>query len=478
MALDEYDRLLAPARERFSASAGVQAIEASRDSAFLEAFLLHFCALGSRMTEPVERWIGGAAARCATLGLSELAHALHSHARAEAGHHLMMIADVSALASRWNAHRTPAVDFKKLLDRPSTPGVLQYCAVHEANLSGDTPYAQIAIEYEVEMLPLRYGESFIGRCVEVLGPDVLPCLSFITEHIVLDVAHTNFNARALSSLLDRMPESLPRLAVAGAAVLDAYAQFLADCARLAKCQSRQAQTSPLARRQLIWRWRSLQQNDGCAVPNWLNQLRSFRASVLFDNGRRPHFRAADGRFADADPLDLHAEHILAYDGEKLVGCVRVYRPRASGPRCVTERILGARSFAELLDRLGVAPGGNVEIGRWIVHPEYRANGRTGAQLAAAAAALASVLGDQTVGPPSAVVCSVGTGEGQHLMLARVGLISAPTSGVIRADDYNDDVRVMYCTGLERLDPRFRRLMDDMAETLELPTRENEPLGVG
>jgi hypothetical protein len=84
----EYERLLAPARERFAVSPGVRAIESSEDAVFLESFLLHFTALGSRMTAPVERWIRCAAERCAALGLPELARALRGHARAEAGHDL------------------------------------------------------------------------------------------------------------------------------------------------------------------------------------------------------------------------------------------------------------------------------------------------------------------------------------------------------------------------------------------------------
>jgi hypothetical protein len=141
------------------------------------------------MTEPVEGWIRRAAERCAAIGLSELAGALTGHAQAEAGHHLMMMADVRSLAAHWNARREPAVDADKLLNQTLSPGVLRYCKVHEENIAGDTPYAQIAIEYEVEMLPLRYGEPLLNRCVEMLGAEILSCLSFVTEHIVLDVAH-------------------------------------------------------------------------------------------------------------------------------------------------------------------------------------------------------------------------------------------------------------------------------------------------
>ena len=88
--LASYNLLLAPARERFETSPGLSAIRSSNDPRFLEAFLLYFCAIGAQMTEPVEGWIRRAADRCRALGLPELGEALTRHARAEAGHHLMM----------------------------------------------------------------------------------------------------------------------------------------------------------------------------------------------------------------------------------------------------------------------------------------------------------------------------------------------------------------------------------------------------
>jgi hypothetical protein len=469
MDLHEYERLLAPARERFAVSPGVRAIQSSRDAAFLESFLLHFSALGSRMTAPVERWIRRAAERCAVIGLPELARALRGHARAEAGHDLMMIADARSLAARWNSHRNPPIDADILLNQAATPGVVQYCEVHEQNLAGATPYAQIAIEYEVEMLPLRYGGLFVGHCLEVLGKEILPCLSFVTEHIVLDAGHTDFNARAITKLLALMPASLPALVSAGTAILDAYAQFLTDCAQLAEHASRNSRRLVSARsRSLSWHVRApLEEacDSGClSLPNWLDEVRTLRGSVFFAGGRRPHFRT-DGCFSDPDPVDLYAHHILAYDGLRLVGCIRVYRLTANGPACVTERILGEESFSEVLHQQGAQRSDTVEIGRWVVHPAYRANGRPGTQLAAAAATLATALGDGSVARRGMVMCSAGTGDQQDLMLAHIGLTAVPVAQPIRCDDFNDDVRVMHCIGTDQLNPRFRKVMDEMAKTI-------------
>ena len=236
--LDEYEQLVAPAREHFAESPGIQVISLTSDSVFLDLFLLHFCALGSQMTEPVERWIRHAAERCASMGLSDLAFELRRHAQAETGHHLMLIADVRSLVARWNARHKHPIDASQLLNQPPTPGVLHYCRVHEENIAGATPYAQVAIEYEVEILPLRYGERLLNRCIQMLGAEILPCLSFVTEHIVLDVGHTNFNARVISNLIELMPWTVPVLVSAGSAALNAYAEFLSDCVQLADRDSR------------------------------------------------------------------------------------------------------------------------------------------------------------------------------------------------------------------------------------------------
>jgi len=140
--LDEYEELIAPARERFAVSPAIQAMESTSDDVFLELFLLNFCALGSQMTEPVEGWIRRAAQRCAAIGLADVALALNGHAQAEADHHLMLRADFSSLAARWNARREPVVDADKLLNQTLSPGVVRYRKVHEENIAGETPFAR------------------------------------------------------------------------------------------------------------------------------------------------------------------------------------------------------------------------------------------------------------------------------------------------------------------------------------------------
>jgi hypothetical protein len=51
------------------------------------------------------------------------------------------------------------------------------------------------------------------------------------------VAHTKTDAWAMAEVYRELPESVPVLAAAGTAILDAYSQYLDDCISLAEQQS-------------------------------------------------------------------------------------------------------------------------------------------------------------------------------------------------------------------------------------------------
>jgi hypothetical protein len=230
-----YEPAIRAARQRFaSGKALAAAAAAAADPERLERFLIHFCSLGVGLTEPVEGWLIRAGQRCEEVGLSELGRALRGHSRQEAGHHLMMIADTHALVAHWNAHRSPPLDAELLLARRPTPGGQRYRQLHEDTIAGPTPFAQIAIEYEIEQLPVQFGPAFLQVCAAALGDAALNRLSFLREHVTLDVAHTRFNELHLDRLLEVCPDSLPALGRAGAEALQAYEQFLLDCLQLAQ----------------------------------------------------------------------------------------------------------------------------------------------------------------------------------------------------------------------------------------------------
>ena len=135
-------------------------------------------------------------------------------------------------------------------------------------------------------------------------------------------------------------------------------------------------------------------------------------------------------------------------------------------RVLPNKSLARRHFQRSSINSGLSAE-TVEIGRWIVHPAYRTSGRPAVQLAAASAALAITLGNASLVQRGIVLCSAGTGDRQDLMLARIGLAEVPTTEPIKCDEFKDDVRVMYCINTQQLNPRFRRIMDEMAKTIGL-----------
>lgn len=228
---EAYERALIAARERFATQPKFRAVLAPDvDPSTLELFLVHFTALGVGMTEPVDGWIRRAGERCRAVGLDELGRALIVHAKHEAGHHLMMIGDTRKLVERWNARHSHALSADELLAAPHTPGVVRYRELHETIIAGETPYGQLAIEYEIEMLSVVHGKQLIEHCVARLGRDIVQGLSFLEEHVEVDAGHTKFNAAELGRLVDRHPTFVQPLIEAGSAALEAYAMFLADCA--------------------------------------------------------------------------------------------------------------------------------------------------------------------------------------------------------------------------------------------------------
>lgn len=224
-----YEAALAPARARFAAEADFARLGSpDADPAFLELFLFLYCARGVRTTERVVHWIRGAGERCIEIGFDALGRTIIDHAKNEDGHHLMMIADAKALAPRVNARRARPLDPDALVALPPTPGAARYRKLHDDVIAGETPFGQVAIEYEISQLSVTVMPDLMSNCTGKLGEGIIDALSFLHEHITLDAGHTNLNARALGRVLELRPDALGALVDAGANALSAYAEFLRD----------------------------------------------------------------------------------------------------------------------------------------------------------------------------------------------------------------------------------------------------------
>ncbi|MEM9489750.1 MAG: hypothetical protein AAGC55_11430 [Myxococcota bacterium] len=195
----------------------------------VERFLLNFSTLGVAMTEPVEGWIRRAGEACLAHGLDELGSALIKHAKHEADHHLLMVRDSEKLVERRRRRGLVAPDATDLIARPFCVSTVRYRQLHEEVIAGPRPYAQIAIEYEIEQLAAQYGPGLIAQCRRALGPQVDAALGFLIEHATLDIGHTHFNRAQLIRFLARQPDVVDGLIEVGSAALDAYLGFLTHC---------------------------------------------------------------------------------------------------------------------------------------------------------------------------------------------------------------------------------------------------------
>jgi hypothetical protein len=141
---------------------------------------------------------------------------------------------ISQPAYRWNARHSEQLDADELLALPPTPGIRAYVALHEDVIASETPFCQLAIEYEIEGLSLSLGPKVMQKCERMLGKESAHGLSFLEEHIAIDAGHTLFNAAELERLIAPAPERAVPLGRTGSRALDTYGMFLTECSSLAK----------------------------------------------------------------------------------------------------------------------------------------------------------------------------------------------------------------------------------------------------
>lgn len=218
------------ARERLQTHPALKALlDPKVEPALVEAFLIQLNSLGVYMTEPVDGWIRRAGEATVKMGLTDVGNQLITHARHEAGHHLMMIEDTKSLVSRWNSHRSPKLDAEALLNQTPTQAMKDYRAIHEDTIVGPMPASQVAIEYEIENLSVVFAPGLMEQARRVLGDDIMEAMSFVKEHAEIDVGHTALNEHMLGKLLSQVPEKAEVVGKTGARALEIYLNFMADC---------------------------------------------------------------------------------------------------------------------------------------------------------------------------------------------------------------------------------------------------------
>ena len=239
MTREQYHETLQPQRIAFADHAiSTNLIDSNLTPEVFLRFLIEYSSLGVQITEPVEGWILRAGERCTELGMPKTGDLLRQHARDERNHHLMMVEDTQKLVAFHNLFSKEQLNPKNLIERKSTPMMDAYIKLHEDVINSNFPVCQVAIEREIEGLAVSYVPHIIERAQSVMGElGVKNFLSFLPEHVLLDVGHTAFNERLLDTVFEEAPNSLSEMTKTGEAALNTYLHFFGECLDLAKEKS-------------------------------------------------------------------------------------------------------------------------------------------------------------------------------------------------------------------------------------------------
>ncbi len=429
-AVAAYEHRLKFHRDRFASRPSVAALEsgANLPSDILQIFMIHYAAFGISMTRPVEDWIRRAGIRCWDLNYRALGDALIKHAAHESGHHRLMVADLWTLIDKWNADHRDKID-PIAISRCNIPSsVERYRSLHEELIAGVTPYTQVALEYEIESLSVRYGPALLAAARKAGAEGGF---SFLEEHVALDVAHTQFNKKQIGDLLAAHPECLEPLIKTGASALEIYGQFIDDCLTATVAFGSGASDGFISC-QLI----EPPGLVGNKIPEWLTRMRSMRSQILFESGARPAFGPGGNAYGDPDPLDFYCHHLLLQDREMLVGAVRLTKPGISSLPSLVDTAFGRSNVRKILSEVGVRREACAEASRLVVMPEYR-NGFNPRILFAGLWALAVELNADTI------IAAVGTANRQDRMFSMLGADILAEAGYTDAPLFNDKLRLAY-----------------------------------
>ena len=428
----EYERRLVPHRVAFSRRPSLALLGAAgQDPSLLHLFLIHYVAYGIEMTRPVEDWIHRAGEQCRDTGFGQLGDSLIAHARHEAGHHKLMIADLEALTGQWNERYSSAVIDPIAILQSSTPaGVRQYRDLHENIIAADTAFAQIALEYEIESLSLTYGAKLVTAADSALNDTARDGLTFLREHVALDAAHTLFNRREIKKLLVDRPDCLDALVNTGARALETYGQFVDDCIRAALAMDFRSPGRMIEHR-LFEPPGPVAKN---APPEWLLWIRSLRSQILYDGGARPLFGPGGARYGDPDPADLENFHLALFENDLPIGAARLSLPGYNRSQSLVDPTFGQENINLCLASAGYRREDCAEASRLVLHADYR-QGRIVQRLFGGLWALAAESGAK------AIIAAVGTKNHQDRLFSMFGAQILNEAGSVDAPTFNDELRL-------------------------------------
>lgn len=233
---NEYQRRCKTARKEFASRTVVKEVFTEGiEPKLLKLFMIYWSALSAGISEPIPAYFNRAAERCKKEGFEEMVEIFSEHGKEEEGHDAWATSDVQKLVEIWNKEEPNfQLDAKELLDNRMSPAVKRYHKLHEHVIEGDSPWAELAIGLEIELIATTYGPILLKNWVNCMGQDSLPSISFLHEHVRADVGHTETNFEVVHKLLAQHPEYTDTLVKTAGDALNSYADFLNDALNYAK----------------------------------------------------------------------------------------------------------------------------------------------------------------------------------------------------------------------------------------------------
>ncbi|SDX65772.1 Molybdopterin or thiamine biosynthesis adenylyltransferase [Amycolatopsis xylanica] len=210
------------------------------------------------------------------------------------------------------------------------------------------------------------------------------------------------------------------------------------------------------------RWHITAVQAGADAPELVAQVRELRARILFDHGRRPGFRSADGAHVDDQVLDYGAWHFIARrePGGPPLGYIRLSTPD-NGHLFQSRAYLGSDKYEELIAERGFLLSETFEHSRLVVEHRARKLG-LGVHLNAIAISAAHSLGAK------AMIGTSGTKDGQDKFHERFGFVGIPETRRY-VEHYAEDVIIMFYRaedGAGQYTDLVRRLRDEFPALAE------------
>jgi hypothetical protein len=223
-----YDGLVATARARLDGDRRLSAlVEPAIDRAQLHTCLLQWKAWRSQLTDPAHGWVRRAAERCIARGYPEVGRMLMMRGKRTADRHQALLDDLQFLVERWNTSGRPEVDAARFLQTAAPASLRRHVNLQESIIDGLEPFAQVAIEYELDRASDILAPRLLKQAQRVLGHEIARGLTAL-QASVADQGQTTFSERHLTRLLAQQPQAVATLGITGAIVLDCHLDLLGD----------------------------------------------------------------------------------------------------------------------------------------------------------------------------------------------------------------------------------------------------------